>query len=551
MIGVHSPEKERETAAEFFELFKTPWEFLRKGVRYPVALVTHEWTPDIDAQLVIVYNGGSSRVDRRSPLSIDWQGKGAVLRSGDLHLPIYGNVATYSSAEKPLLTAGKKAKPAAVSWRSGSQTIIRVGYDLFQEVNHLLTKGQPPIYANIPTLEVHIALLRGWILQAGIPLLEIPPTPAGCDFMVCLTHDVDFAGIRHHRFDHTMAGFLYRALFGSGLDLLRGKCGWRKLLLNWGAVLTLPAVYAGLARDLWLRFEQYLELEKAMKSTFYFIPFKGRAGARRSGTAPARRGTKYDISDVKGWVERIRAQGCEVGLHGIDAWKDARSGKEELQRIRDAVGESDLGVRMHWLYFGADSPKRLEEAGFLYDSTWGYNETVGFRAGTGQVFRPSGARSLLELPLIVQDTALFTKGRMGLGETDAMSLCRETIGRMKRFGGALVINWHHRSIAPERLWDGFYKQLLQEVGKNRVRFLTARGAVQWFQQRRSVQFERSEGDGTRFRVKFHQNGFPSDWTMAVRVHQPSVAGEMKGSPQSRPEYSDIPLRGEPVVQVCL
>ena len=40
----------------------------------------------------------------------------------------------------------------------------------------------------------------------------------------------------------------------------------------------------------------------------------------------------------------------------------------------------------------------------------GYNETVGFRAGTSQVFAPIGTKHLLELPLHIQDTSLLYPG---------------------------------------------------------------------------------------------------------------------------------------------
>ncbi len=45
------------------------------------------------------------------------------------------------------------------------------------------------------------------------------------------------------------------------------------------------------------------------------------------------------------------------------------------------------------------TPSILDEAGFSYDSSAGYNETVGYRNGTTQVFRPLGTKTLLELPL--------------------------------------------------------------------------------------------------------------------------------------------------------
>ena len=45
-------------------------------------------------------------------------------------------------------------------------------------------------------------------------------------------------------------------------------------------------------------------------------------------------------------------------------------------------------MRMHWLYYDQQSPGVLEKAGAVYDSTIGYNETVGYRAGTTQAYKP-------------------------------------------------------------------------------------------------------------------------------------------------------------------
>ena len=42
---------------------------------------------------------------------------------------------------------------------------------------------------------------------------------------------------------------------------------------------------------------------------------------------------------------------------------------------------------MHWLLHDANAPSILEEAGYAYDSTLGYNETVGYRSGTTQVWQ--------------------------------------------------------------------------------------------------------------------------------------------------------------------
>ena len=62
------------------------------------------------------------------------------------------------------------------------QVVVRIGFDLFQEVRHLLTLGQPAEFASIPTLELHISLLRELIVSQGLPLVEILPVSSRTSF---------------------------------------------------------------------------------------------------------------------------------------------------------------------------------------------------------------------------------------------------------------------------------------------------------------------------------------------------------------------------------
>src|SRR5207244_9202669 len=133
--------------------------------------------------------------------------------------------------------------------QSAERVLARIGYDLFGEIRRLLTVGQTPRNANMPALELHIALLRDLITGCGIPLVEIPPVPDGYRFIACLTHDVDHPSIRQHGWDHTTFGFLYRAVFGSMLNLIRGRIPLKDLLTNWAAALKLPLVHLGVAKD--------------------------------------------------------------------------------------------------------------------------------------------------------------------------------------------------------------------------------------------------------------------------------------------------------------
>src|SRR5438876_5215843 len=106
-------------------------------------------------------------------------------------------------------------------------------------------------------MEMHIALLRDLITGCSISLVEIPPVPAGYSFTVCLTHDVDHVGIRNHKCDHTMFGFLYRATIGSVINVCKGRRSLRQLAANWAAAISLPLVHLGLAKDFWYQFDRY------------------------------------------------------------------------------------------------------------------------------------------------------------------------------------------------------------------------------------------------------------------------------------------------------
>src|SRR5439155_17891348 len=101
-------------------------------------------------------------------------------------------------------------------------------------------------------------MLRVWILAAGIPVVEVPAVPQGHEFIVCLTHDVDFVRIRDHKFDHTTWGFVRRASLGSLSALAKRKMSFSDCLKNFKALVLLPAVYMGICKDFWFEdFEKY------------------------------------------------------------------------------------------------------------------------------------------------------------------------------------------------------------------------------------------------------------------------------------------------------
>jgi hypothetical protein len=512
MIGVKVSPREQDLVSEFFELFKTPWEIWRGGRRYEVVLcLGGADVRDAEARLVVAYGGGR--------LGNDSAASSTVLSYKGNRIPIYGETQTFEGQGAGVLRDERDRRWAGRIVKFGERTVVDVGYDLMREILTLLTIGQPTKYAELPTMELHIGLLRDLIVEHTDCLVEIPPVPESSPFIACLTHDVDHALFRRHKWDHTMLGFLYRASVGSLFNMLRGRMSFRKVLTNWAAAASLPLIHTENGTDLWAEFDRYIDFEGDAKSTFFIIPFKARPGRTARGTAPEARSARYEARDILDRIQRLEAAGCEIGVHGIDAWLDSARGREELEEIAAVTKGPGVGIRMHWLYCDEASAATLESAGFEYDSTVGYNETIGYRAGTTQVFRPFGARELLELPLHVMDTALFYPRYLDLSPREARDRVRGILDVAVRFGGAVTINWHDRSIAPERLWGDSYATLLEDLRREEPWFATARQAVTWFRKRRAARFEAVSIEGGMLHVRVTVEGGQDVPGLRLRVHR--------------------------------
>lgn len=481
MIAVVAKRADYVVVREFFELFKTPWRFYEEGCSHDVLLCSEPDVPRSSARLVVLCG--------REPRS---------------------NVA------------------ASVN----EQRIVHFDFNLFANVRELLTTGQPAENAAKPTLDLLVGRLRSLLLEHGVDVVEIPPVPSGYNFIACLTHDVDHARLRYHRRDPAILGFLYRATLGSLGDLCTGRKRLTQVLANWKAAFSLPFAYVGLAPDCWDQFQRFIELEDKAPSTFFFVSRSGDPGLDASGIKRSKRAVKYKLSDVANDIAQLRAAGKEIGVHGIEAWRDAAKGREELAALEDFAPSEEVGVRMHWLFFDESSPAKLEAAGFSFDSTVGYNNTVGFRAGTSQAFKPLDCERLLELPLHIMDTALFFPSHMHLSAAQAEAAVAPLIEHAAAAGGALTVNWHDRSLGPERLWEKPYVELIDSLRAKGAWFATAGDAVRWFRKRREAKFETAAEEGAApIGVTHVGEDLPP---LQLRVWRAASEG-------STPQSADLPL----------
>ncbi|MCI0664556.1 MAG: hypothetical protein L0220_26145, partial [Acidobacteria bacterium] len=84
MIGIALSLRDSERVSEFFELFKTPWEYFRPGRVYDVVISDQSELDMLDPRMVIfIHRGDGSVLEPHGPI---------LLRTGDFAFPVYSGV---------------------------------------------------------------------------------------------------------------------------------------------------------------------------------------------------------------------------------------------------------------------------------------------------------------------------------------------------------------------------------------------------------------------------------------------------------------------------
>ena len=282
-----------------------------------------------------------------------------------------------------------------------------------------------------------------------------PPRWRGARFAVALTHDVDRPWRWTGRGVRNAAGRLRaRALAGAGRDALREARG-----------LAAVPVHRLRGTDPNWRFGRIAELEGARGSSSTHFLLAGH-GHREDGFAPE----IYDRLRPR-LVESLLEAGAEVGLHGsyLSAEEPLRlaAEKEALEALAGALA----GQRYHFLRVDPHANLApLAELGFRYDTSLGFADAPGFRAGITQPFRPwseelGGPLPLVEIPLALMDTTLAEPQYLGLTAAEAEGRALALLDRAAELGGGFALLWHTNRFDPPTAagWDDLYERILDGV----------------------------------------------------------------------------------------
>jgi hypothetical protein len=191
----------------------------------------------------------------------------------------------------------------------------------------------------------------------------------------------------------------------------------------------------------------------------------------------------YDLQHphVCAVIEDLVQQGFEMGVH--PAYHTFGSGEqleEEVSRLRSALGFGLVGGRQHFLRWRPSSWLLWEKAGLAYDSSVGFADAMGFRAGTAVPYHPwlvdaDRESTLLEIPLLVMDCTPIEY--MRLDEKDTLSRIAVLVRRCEVVGGVFTMLWHNSSVI-ERPYASLYSRILSSL-PSRARYDWKAGLATW------------------------------------------------------------------------
>lgn len=289
--------------------------------------------------------------------------------------------------------------------------------------------------------------------------------PNGKKFALCITHDVD--SVSDSLFTNVFRS-INQAFFWAEDISLKEKV--KELMM--GAVAICRLGVKGNRSSL-IDYHDLLNFEGELdyKSTFFIFPSDFSRHSKydclyKYTDRVYFNGEQMTVSDI---IQEIDRLGWEVGLHGsILSASDLSLLIQEKQLLESYLNHEVISIRNHYLKYDMRiTPDIQAKAGFLIDSTQGFNRAVGFRAATSFPYpcfnhKKNEVLPLWEIPQHIMDGALFTSNALEYNENYAISLASKIMDNVEQVGGVLCINWHPDNMHQE-LWFKVYKRILLEA----------------------------------------------------------------------------------------
>ncbi len=381
------------------------------------------------------------------------------------------------SAPRPLLAL-------VAQWLGGAeQRAVRV-----DRYGRVLPDENPLVAAKLErepvVAQLAIALRAATAAAAGRRTFRtLAPWPNGKRWAAAFTHDVDVVAMWPAFTALRLAELLRKRDVGRALEVISAAAR---------SALGDPvgdAVRAILA----------IEHDASIRSSWFVICGTPTFATRRAGDVTY----VPESRNARQIIDAILSAGHEIGLHGsFETFDHGERFIEQRARLERITGVPLRGVRQHYLRMRPGRTQHeMANAGFEYDSTYGFADRNGFRLGIADVVGTLDVESaqrppIEEVPFVWMDRAL-SKYR-GVESPDAWiddalalaAVCRQTEG--------LWVGIWHPNLSPPLGFPAApaaYARLVRRIVSDDAHVDTLGALVDWRRARRNARAVAVDADG--------------------------------------------------------
>ena len=212
-------------------------------------------------------------------------------------------------------------------------------------------------------------------------------------------------------------------------------------------------------------FDQWRELEEKLdvRSVYYLFVQSGdrKFSPKRWLVNPSYDVTKND--KLKKKCRELISEGNKVGIHGsYFSSKDESLFIREKEMLESIVGHGITKSRQHWLnYYESKTPYIHVNARIEEDSTLGFNDISGFRAGVASLYYPYDHKNKMafpfkEIPMVIMDSHAYDYSMQPAKDKSGWLFKSATL--VKNF--AISVDWHQRVLSSDYGWGDDYETLV-------------------------------------------------------------------------------------------
>ena len=214
-----------------------------------------------------------------------------------------------------------------------------------------------------------------------------------------------------------------------------------------------------------------IEFKSGIKSSFYFF-------------------SEYKKQqEFENVLAELKMKGFEIGLHGsLFSFQNENLLKLEMEKLSYTSKIEVRGERQHGLNFlNPHTWRYLDKLDFEYDTSFYYNDKIGFRCGICHPYHPFDILTdekfnLIEIPTCFMDFSAICNE---FTENDIESVMDELENAVCLNNGCFVVNFHNEYFGNKRYAhiDNIFKSILQKGSGGAYWIATAEECARWWKKR--------------------------------------------------------------------